>query len=205
MSYDRLTDRIDRIDRRLDLAADAALERARRDVKAMRRADALDAEEERSKARRDRARCGEHQSRYDSVFAKHGVRAPAPAVDARPPTYRRQLFTQAQSLLPSSDHPLNRFDAAYLDGSTIPELERQLLEAVEAQGENPTGDNLPLDVSDPRARREVADSMGAKKMEYHAKRSFIADLNRTGRKVARIIDAPRGRVIWGVQFPHTPG
>jgi hypothetical protein len=205
MSYDRLTDRIDRIDRRLDLAADAALERARRDVKAMRRADALDAEEARSKAIRDRARCGEHQSRYDTVFAKHGVRAPAPAVDERPPTYRRRLFAQAQSLLPSSDHPLNRFDAADLDGSSMPQLERQLLETIEAEASNPSGSNLPETVDDPRAMRERTDSMGGKTIEWHAKRSFIADMGRPGRRVLRLVDPRDGRVLLGTPWSRPPG
>jgi hypothetical protein len=86
MSYADLNDRITTTNRRLDLAADVALERARRDVKAMRRADALDQEEAREKARRDAARCARHQSVYDQAFQKFGKRASEPTVDAHPPS-----------------------------------------------------------------------------------------------------------------------
>jgi hypothetical protein len=204
MSYaDRLTDRIDRIDRRLDLAADAALERARRDVKAMRRADALDQEEARSKARRDAERCARHQLVYDQAFQKFGRRAPEPAVDAHPPTYRRKLFSDGQNLLPDG-HSLTRFDAADLDGSSVPVLERQLIEELDREAEAPSGSNLPESPDDPRARREVANSMGAKKTEYHARTSFIKDMGRAGRRVLRLVDPRDGRVLLGAHYSRPP-
>jgi hypothetical protein len=204
MPRDYYTGRLSDIDRKANLLADVQLEDARRRVAAMKRSDSLDAEEARTKARRDAARCGEHQQRYDSAFQKFGKRASEPAADAHPPTYRRKLFSDGQNLLPDG-HRLTKFAADSLDGSSIPELERQLLAAIEAEGENPSGSNVAETVDDPRAMRERTDSMGGKTITFEAKRSFIADLNRTGRKVTRIIDAPHGRVIWGAQFPHTPG
>jgi hypothetical protein len=196
-------DRIDSASRRFDIAADVAVEKARRELREMKRADALDAEERREQARKDRARCIAHQATYEERFARHGVKAPAAVADDTGPGYRRRLFGIAQTLLPDG-HALTKFDARDIDGSAIVPMEQSLFDALDREAENPSGSNLPESPDDPRARREVADSVGAKKTEYHAKRSFIADLNRNGRKVARIIDAPRGRVIWGAQFPHTP-
>jgi hypothetical protein len=204
MSYYGLTDRIAATNRRLDLIADVRFEEARRDAKAMRRADALDEEERRTQARKDRSRCRDHQGRYDEAFGKHGARAPQPAADERPPGYRRRLYAIGQSMLPSG-HALTKFDAEDIDGSAIPELERQLLEALDKESETPTGDNRPDSVDDPRARREKVDAMGLKTVEYHAKRSFIADLNRAGRKVRRLIDPRDGRVLIGENWSRPPG
>jgi hypothetical protein len=132
MPYDgRFTDRIEASNRKLDLAVDVAIEKARRDLREMKRADALDQQEEREKARKDRDRCLRHQRVFDDSFSAHGVRAPAPTVDAHPPTYRRDLFRRGQELLPS-DHPLTEFDANEIGGDAIAELERQLLAAIEA-------------------------------------------------------------------------
>jgi hypothetical protein len=192
-----LVDRIADTNRRLDLAADVALERARRDVREMRRADALDEEERRTQARKDRSRCRDHQINYDSAFANHGVKAPQPAADDRPPEYRRRLFGIGQSMLPSG-HPLAKFDAKDIDGTAIIPLEEQLLEALDRESENPTGDNLPETPDDPRAMHERMDSAtGLRKTEFTAKRSFIADMGRPGRKVRRLIDPRDGRVLIG--------
>jgi hypothetical protein len=196
------TDRISSIDRKLDLLTDTQLERARRDVRDMRRADALDQEEARSKARRDAERCARHQSVFDQAFKMFGKRAAEPTADAHPPTYRRKLFADGQRLLPDG-HRLTTFAADSLDGSSIPVLEEQLLSALREEAETPSGSNLPESPDDPRARHERTDSMGGKTVEFHARESFIKDMNRSGRRVARIIHAPSGRVIWGPQFAHS--
>jgi hypothetical protein len=180
MSYAQ--DLFDRTARRLDLAAEAAFERAQRDVRAMRRADDAERRERRDRARKDADRCREHQERYDRAFAAHGKRAPEPAADARPPDYRRQLFGVAQSMLPAGNE-LVELDPEEIDGSTIIPLERQLLEALAAESETPSGDNVPETVDDPRAMRTRQDSFtGERKVEFHARESFIRGMSRPGRR-----------------------
>jgi hypothetical protein len=198
------TDRIDAASRRLDIAADVAVEKARRELREMKRADALDAEERRERVRKDRERNIEHCVRYDAVFGRHGVRAPQAVADEAPPVYRRRLYALGQSMLPVG-HTLIDFDPRGIGPDAIIPLEAQLLQELEREGDQPTGSNRPLSPDDPRARHERVDSMGGKTITYEAKESFIKSLGRPGRKVLRIIDAPRGRVIWGAQFPHTPG
>jgi hypothetical protein len=197
---DYYTGRLADIDRKANLIADAQLEQARRDVKAMRRADALDAEERRDKARKDRARCLDHQTRYDAVFAKHGSRAPSAVADDAPPDYRRRLFAIGQSMLPTG-HALTDFDPNDIDGTAIIPLEGQLLQALDRESEEPTGDNLPEGA--PREVTKIDSATGLKKTEFFGKRSFIADLGRPGRRVARIVHVPTSRVLWGAQFSHS--
>jgi hypothetical protein len=198
-TYSDLVDRVGAATRRLDLVADAALERARYDVRAMRRADDAEREEQREQARRDRARCAEHQARFDERFTRHSVKAPLPAADEAPPTYRRRLFGIGQSLLPSG-HELTGLDAADLDKSAIVEFERQLFDALDEEAESPSGSNLPKTVDDPRAKRERMDSAGGKTVTWHAKQSFIKGMMRPARRVlafhgrdGQIIYPPRAR------------
>jgi hypothetical protein len=110
----------------------------------------------------------------------------------------------AQTLLPDG-HALTKFDPRDLDRSAIVPMEITLFEALDEQAARPTGSNLPLSPDDPRARREVTDSMGTKKIEFHARTSFIKDMNRTGRKVLRLIDPVRGFVLIGPQLPSARG
>jgi hypothetical protein len=203
MANSYYSDRIDRIDRKLDLAADAAIERARRDVRDMRRADALDAEERREQARKDRSRCGEHQVRYDEAFAKHGVKAPPPAADDRPPGYRRRLFAIGQSMLPSG-HALADFDPNDIDSSAIIPLEAQLLEALDREGETPSGDNVPGEGEPLREITKIDSASGIKTTSFYGE-SFIKGLNRTGRKVRRLVDPRNGRVLLGQAWSTPPG
>jgi hypothetical protein len=198
MSYQ---DAFDRIDRRLGLAADVAYERARRDVAAMRRADDAERQERRDRVRKDASRCGEHQRNYDDVFERLGKKAPPPTADDNPPDYRRQLFRIGQSMLPS-DHELTELDPEEIGPSEIVPLEKQLLEALAAEGETPTGDNVAETPYDPRAMRTRQDSFtGERKVEYHAKRSFIADMSRKGRRVLRIINPVTGDILFGPAYP----
>jgi hypothetical protein len=84
-------------------------------------------------------------------------------------------------------------------------LEAQLLGELEREGDQPTGSNLPQSPDDPRAMHERTDSLGGKTITFEARESFIKSLGRPGRKVLRIFDAGRGRVIWGPQFPPASG
>jgi hypothetical protein len=188
-------DTLDRIARRADLVVDTHFERARRDAARMRADDALELEEQREKARKDRVRNVEHQSRYDSIFAKHGARAPSPVVNERPPAFRRRLFSLAQSLLPSAKHPLAKFRADSIDGSAIAELERQLLRAVEDQATHPTGDNIPRAGEPLKEVTRVDDATGYKETSFYGQESFIKGMGRPGRRVIALHDRD-GRIIY---------
>jgi hypothetical protein len=201
--HDYYTGRLSSIDRKLDLAVDAQLERARRDVADMRRADAIDAEERREKARRDAERCLEHQRAYDDSFQKFGRRAPAPAADDRARDYRRRLYAIGQSMLPSG-HALTKFDPEDIDGTAIQPLEAQLLEALDREATEPTGDNVPGEGEPLREITKIDSATGGKKTEFYGE-SFIKSLGRPGRKVRRLVDPRNGRVLLGQAWSTPPG
>jgi hypothetical protein len=173
-------DRLNRTTRKLDALADFNYLKAKREI-AQWRADDSEAENwRRDQMRKHAARCDEHQQNYDREFEAFGKKAPPPLADDFPPDYRRRLFTIGQSLLPS-DHELAQFDPHDLDKSVIAPFEQKLFEALREQAANPTGDNLPETVDDPRARREVYDDdTGRKVIVYKAKQSFIKQLSRPG-------------------------
>jgi hypothetical protein len=65
-----------------------------------------------------------------------------------------------------------------------------LIEAALKEGDLPTEENLADSVDDPRAKRERIDpTTGLRTINSYAKRSFIADMSRRGRKVQRFIHA----------------
>jgi hypothetical protein len=202
-SYADLAERIANTDRRLGLITDVRFEEARRDAKAMRRADDADREQRRDQVRRHADRCRQHQERYDAAFQQFGMKAQPPRADAFPPDYRRELFKRGQDMLPS-DHPLTQFDPSDIGGDAIPELERQLIEALDQESQAPSGDNIP---GPDKPYREITktDSTGVKKTEFYGAESFIKSLSRSGRRVARIVHIPTARVLWGKQFPDARG
>jgi hypothetical protein len=195
-TYSDLVDRVGATTRRLDLVADAALERARYDARQMRRADDAECDEERERVRKDAARCREHQSRYDEAFAKHGKRAPEPAADAHPPEFRRDLFRIAQTMLPS-DHELAGFDPRQVGSSAIVELERQLLEALDREAEEPTGDNVPGPGQPLREVTKVDSTNGSRVTRFYGTEHFIKQLSRPARRVLRLVDPRDGKVLLG--------
>jgi hypothetical protein len=70
----------------------------------------------RERARADSIRCAQHQQKYDAAFAPFNKKAPPPASDAHPGTYRRELFREGQRLLPSTSD-LAAITAARIDSS----------------------------------------------------------------------------------------
>jgi hypothetical protein len=189
-----LIDRIAKTSRRLDLVADAALERARYDVREMRRADDAERDEERERIRRDRDRCIEHQSRYDEAFRKFGQQAPLPAADDHPPDYRRRLFGIGQSMLPRG-HKFTKFDAREIDGGAIREFERQLLQALDEEAENPSGDNLPGPGEPLREVTKTDSATNERVTKFYGAESFIKGLSRPARRVLAFHDRD-GRIIY---------
>jgi hypothetical protein len=166
------------------------------------RADAAEeAENERQWLRDCAEACRELQERYDSAFAPFSRKAPQPEADANPRSYRCDLFKVGQSMLPSG-HELTKQSRDEMEGlshNAFSNLERLLLAALAKEAEEPSGDNVPDDVADPRAKRERTDAMGGKFVEYHAKRSFIADLGRRGMRVAAI-HGKEGEIIYPLRL-----
>lgn len=186
-----MTSELQRAEKRLAAMIDR---RADAEEAQARAAAAAAAQERRDRIRRDMERCQAHQHRYDNVFTKFGKRAPMALADNAPPDYRRKLYALAQTMLPSG-HSLADLDPMELDGSAIVPFEKLLFEALEAEAEAPTGDNMPETLDDPRAKLERMDSdTGERRIEWRAKRSFIHDLSRPGRKVSMFL-TNRGPVI----------
>jgi hypothetical protein len=154
-----------------------------------------------ARRRKDVSRCRDHQSRYDEAFSAHGVKAPPPRADAHPPDYRRELFKRGQDLLPS-DHPLTRFNPEDIGGDAIVELERQLISAIEAEATAPSGDNIPGPGEPLREVIQQDDASGLRKTTFNGAESFIKGLSRPGRRIVRICDPVKGRVLYGPAFPE---
>jgi hypothetical protein len=136
---------------------------------------ANEADAGRERARADSVRCEQHQHNYDQAFQPFNKRAPAPASDAHPGTYRRELFREAQRLLPSSSG-LAGITAARIDSSAIVPFEQKLFEELRQEANAPSWENRPDTCDDPRALRVKTDASGLKSYEFHAKESFIKNM-----------------------------
>src|SRR5271165_5405072 len=142
---------------------------------------------------------------HDRGRWKNNRAAPMAVADSCPPDYRRDLFALGQTMLPG-DHELAGVDPHGLDGRAIVPFEALLLDALAAEEANPSYENRPDSVDDPRARRETFDpDSNARKIEYSAKTSFIKDLSREGRRVLRLMNPNTGAVLLGGPFSKAPG
>jgi hypothetical protein len=195
------TSRLNDATRRFDLAADIALERGRRDVAEMRRADAAARADAIERAKRRDQKQQKFQSRYDSAYRAYGVDgAPPPHEGEDSERYRDRLAAGLQRRLPDG-HALKDIDFSGLDYGATKNLESDLIADSMAEAAEPSPENLPETVDDPRAKRERTDSMGTKTITWAAKESFIRGLSRPARRVARICDPISGRVLYGPAFP----
>jgi hypothetical protein len=169
------------------------------------RADAAtEAQERRDRIRRNADRCAAHQARYDSMFTRFGRRAPLAIADDAPPDYRRKLYSIAQTMLPSG-HMLADLDPMELDSQAIVPFEKLLFEALEAESENPSFENLPETVADSRAKLETMDpETGHRRIEWRAKTSFIKEMSMQPRRVLRFI-GKNNVVLQGPPFDRVPG
>jgi hypothetical protein len=200
-----LIDKINATSRRVDALTDVAYLRAKRDLAQMRADDRETENWRRSQMRRDAENCRKHQARYDAVFAAHGQTTPAPLGDEPPGDYRRRLLQNLISKLPS-DHEWSGASADSLNSEAIKAAEPQILEAAKREGESPSGENRPDSVYSPGARRERIDpNTGQRVIEWHAKRSFIADEPRSVRRVLRIQNPNTGQVLIGPAYAKMPG
>jgi hypothetical protein len=192
-------DRINRSMNRFDLVSGALAMRLQQQI----RADAAaEAEEERDRLRRNAERCRQLQERYDSSFAAFGKRSPPPKADAKPRSYRTDLFRTAAAMLPSTNEltKLTRDDLEDLPNGAFTNFENDLIEALAAEGEKPSRENTPADGS-LIARHRTDDATGLRSTEWYGRRSFIADMGRPGRRVLRIVNPKTGDVLLGRPFP----
>ena len=83
-------------------------------------------------------------------------------------------------------------------GPAMDNIEQMVLEAARQEGLQPSFDNLPE--SGEIISRERADDAGGRITEWFGRRSFIADMNTPGRKVARIVNPKTGDVLLGRAF-----
>jgi hypothetical protein len=178
----------------------------KRDIAAMKRADEAEVEERREREVRYAERRVEHRARYEEVFRPFGVTindSLLPGPDEHPPTYRRRLYAAGQLLLPQG-HKMREHPADEIPGNIIRQFEGMLFEALAEEAKRPTGSNLPEFPTHPRAVRHIVDdATGQRTTEYHAKRSFIANLSRPGHIVHRLTDG-NGHVLHGPPYPARP-
>jgi hypothetical protein len=109
-------------------------------------------------------------------------------------------------MLPSG-HELTGFNPhEELTSSAIVPMEAKLSDALRQEANNPSYENLPDSVNDPRAKRETfADDSGRKVVTFHAKKSFIRDFAAPVQRVLRLQDPNRGVVLYGPPYPRMPG
>jgi hypothetical protein len=133
---------------------------------------------------------------YDAILNQFGVKAPQPIADESARHYRRRLFAEGQNRLPDG-HRLVGIDPHKVGGDAIKGMEDTLFEELRREAIRPTGSNVPQTISDPRAQREVTDAMGTRKIEWHARESFIktCGLNRAGRRVVGFLDHAKGLLL----------
>ena len=160
--------------------------------------DAARADEARDKARADVEKRRMVAAKFDDAFRAFSVETPQARDDESPGQYRRRLFSRLQRKLPDS-HDLVDIRADDLpSGQAYLNFEQMIIDAAKAEGERPSEANLPRDGS-LIARNRVDDATNAKWTEYFGRRSFVADLTRPGRRVARIVHPTHG-AIWGAPF-----
>ncbi len=82
-------------------------------------------------------------------------------------------------------------------------LENMVLEAARAEGLKPSWANLPKDGS-MVSRVRVDDDTGQKKTEWYGRESFIRDMNRTGRRILRIINPRSREILYGPPVDRLP-
>ena len=201
MSTAVLQHRVDSATARLDNLV------AQHERRELRRAEAEDAERDRlaaEKARRHAERKREIMATYADAFRSLNAEVPLPLDDELPGQFRCRSYDRLRRKLDPA-HELADIRSDDIVVPSSPEVfaifEAQLLEAARQEGTNPSWANLPPS-GELIARNRVESSNGQKFVEWHGRRSFIADMSRPARHVACIIDRNTGQVIWGKQLPR---
>jgi hypothetical protein len=178
----------------------AELEAAERKLAAMvnRRYAEEESERRADKAERVRAddlRCRDLAAEYQPDYQAFGVTPPMPRADEWASDFERRLVRGLQRRLsPRSDYA----DSTMLDGlspKTFDNIAKMVRDEAAREAAQPSLENLPASVYDPRARIERTDSdTGERKIEFRARESFIRELSSPGRKVAMFL-TDRGPVV----------
>jgi hypothetical protein len=193
---ERIGARVQRLDRALaDVEERAALE-ARADADRF-----INRVEERNRRRDEKQK--KFQARYDSAYRAHGLAgAPPPGEGEDSERYRDRLAAGLQRRLPDG-HALKDVDFGDLGYDVMRNLEPQLIADAEAEAAEPSLSNLPRDGS--MVERHVTDSAtGTRMNKFYGRESFIRQLSRPARRIARIINPNRMEVIWGAPFSRPP-
>jgi hypothetical protein len=190
--------RVDDVIARADDVLGRRLERERdqleREDAAQRRADA-------AKARDDADGCREVAAKYDGSFASFGLETPQPRDGEDPEAFRHRLFRRLLRRLPD-DHSLQGVEPSELPAIALDNLEEQLIRDAAAEGASPSATNLPPS-GELISRNRVDSATGERSVEWFGKESFIAQMGRPGRRVAKIVDPRSGAVIWGRNFAQS--
>ena len=83
-----------------------------------------------------------------------------------------------------------------LSGRAFDNIAKLVRDAAAREAQRPSLENLPLSVADARARRETVDpETNERRVEYHARRSFIHDLSMEPKRVAMLV-TNRGNAVF---------
>lgn len=164
------------------------------------RADAAEARADKAAlVRADDLRCRDLAAEYQSDYQAFGVTPPMPRADEWASDYERRLVRGLQRRLsPRSDYA----DSTMLDGlspKTFDNIAKMVRDEAAREAAQPSLENLPANVNDPRAKVERMDDMGHRSIEWRARESFIKDMSRPGRKVLRFVGKDN-TVLWGAPF-----
>lgn len=176
----------------------------------LRRAEAVEArlDAERDAARAQRMRDNFEQRRviaqtYDDAFRSFGTTVPEAADDEPAGAYRRRLFNRLARKL-AADHELASVRADDVSGQAVvfDNFERMLIDAAKAEGASPSIGNLPPNGE--MVARHRTDDMGSRITEFFGRESFIAQMGRPGRRVAKIVNPQTGAILYGRPFDVQP-
>jgi hypothetical protein len=186
-----------RVDDVIARADDVLRRRLERERDQLVREDAERMMADAAQARADAERRRECQARFDPAFAAFGMQTPQAVADESPGQYRRRLFEHLRRKLPDG-HEWASVRADDIPVSARATIEALVIDAAKAEGERPSTENLP-DTGMIMRTRTDADT-GTKYNEFYGRESFIAQMGRSGRRVAKIVDPRSQAVIWGRNF-----
>jgi hypothetical protein len=189
----------------------AELEQAERRLARMinHRADSEEREVRADKAARvraDDAKCQSLMAEFQEDFRQFGTEPPLVRSDEWSDQYQVRLLKNLQrKLSPSSDLADSRLLDNIPRGPALENFTQMIRSEARSEAKRPSFDNLPETLDDPRSRLETVDpNSGARKIEWRAKRSFIADMNMAPKTVVRIVDPRTQNVLFGRPFDKAP-
>lgn len=134
--------------------------------------------------------------RVSADYAAHGATPPLIRGDEWSDDYHRRLLRGLQRRLSPKSELADPTLFNEIKGGVLANFARMVREDAAREAHTPSPENLPESVHDPRAMRERTDDMGRRTIEFHAKKSFISELNRAPQHVLRLV-GKGGEVIWG--------